>query len=88
MTGYGIEEGYDYIVLKSYINRFWGVRSDRLFASSERAGPWEKFEPIYHGKGNLVSLMTNKGTYVSCDNGGLLDHGATKADKTKITPLE
>lgn len=87
MTGYGTEEGYDYIVLKSYIDRFWGVRSGRLFASSERAGPWEKFEPIFHGD-NVVSLMTDSGTYVSCDNGGILDMGAAKTDKKKITDRE
>ena len=57
MDGYGTEEGYDAIVLKSYIDRFWGVLSGRLFASSERAGPWEKFHPVIAGD-NLVSLVT------------------------------
>ena len=72
MAGYGTEDGYDKIVVKSYIDRFWGVRSGRLFSSSERAGPWEKFKPLHQG-GNLISLMTDGGTYVSCDNGGLFD---------------
>lgn len=71
MNGYGTEDGYDKIVLKSYIDRFWGVRNGRLYAASERAGSWEKFTPIIAGK-NLVSFKTWENKYVSCNDGQLL----------------
>ena len=90
MRGYGTEPGYDALVFKSYIDRFWGVRSGRLFASSERATPWEKFFPEIAGD-NTVSLRTTMGygTYVSCNDGRfLVDNGGTHADVEKVTSLE
>jgi hypothetical protein len=90
-TGYGVEEGFGALAIKTSHGKFWGVYNrEKLLASSERAGPWEKFSPIIHA-GNLVSLLSDDGSLVSCQNDAFsLVNGAVKltAYRSKVSELE
>lgn len=69
--GWGVSPKKEYIVLKSFKNKWVSMNSpggERMTADRGDIGPWEKIQPIYLGNKEWAFKAWN-GKYLSASNG-------------------